>query len=59
MAVPKRRTSKTRKNRRRSHLALKTPSFSKCSNCGHIVLPHRVCQNCGYYNKRSVFIPSV
>jgi len=57
MALPKRRTSPGRRNNRRSHHALKTPSFAKCSNCGHTVRQHRACPACGYYNRKSVFIP--
>ena len=49
MAVPKRKTSKTRKNWRRSHHALAAPGRSKCPNCGADRLPHRVCGECGHY----------
>jgi large subunit ribosomal protein L32 len=49
MAVPKRKTSKTRKNWRRSHHALAAPGRSKCANCGAAKLPHRVCGECGHY----------
>ncbi|NQS99109.1 MAG: 50S ribosomal protein L32 [candidate division Zixibacteria bacterium] len=58
MAVPKRKTSRSKKNKRRSHHALTMPSYSRCSNCGHLILPHRTCPNCGYYHGRSVFIPT-
>ena len=34
---------------RRSHDALKTASFSRCSQCGAEILPHRICPYCGYY----------
>lgn len=51
---PKRRTSKGRKNRRRSHHALTPPAVIYCSHCNHITLPHRVCPNCGWYQKRQV-----
>ena len=54
MAVPKRRTSKSRKRVRRSHHALSTPSVVRCSNCGRAQIPHRVCANCGYYRGRNV-----
>ncbi|MFH0910298.1 MAG: 50S ribosomal protein L32 [Planctomycetota bacterium] len=50
MAVPKHRTSKSRKNMRRSHHALRPVGLSKCSRCNHPKLPHRVCGNCGYYD---------
>ena len=31
------------------HLHLETPFLSVCHKCGKKVLPHAVCQNCGYY----------
>lgn len=49
MAVPKRKTSKTRKNWRRAHHALTTPASASCPNCGASRLPHRVCRSCGHY----------
>lgn len=54
MAVPKRRTSRSRKNKRRSHDAIGTPAHSKCPQCGEPKLPHRVCSNCGTYRGREV-----
>ena len=54
MAVPKRRTSKSRKRMRRSHLAVKAVPTIRCSNCNAAVIPHRVCGNCGYYRGRNV-----
>jgi large subunit ribosomal protein L32 len=49
MAVPKRKTSKTRKNWRRSHDALTPPGRANCPQCGASRLPHRVCAECGHY----------
>lgn len=54
MAVPKRRTSKARRNQRRSHDAVGTPARATCEQCGEPKLPHRVCQNCGTYRGREV-----
>ena len=55
MAVPKRKTSKARKNKRRSNVwKLDAPAFSKCTHCGELKVPHRVCPNCGYYKDREV-----
>lgn len=31
------------------HLFAKSPALVKCKKCGKLVLPHTVCQNCGYY----------
>jgi large subunit ribosomal protein L32 len=54
MAVPKRRTGKSRRDRRRANFKLTSPAVTKCSNCGAIMSPHRVCASCGYYNGRFV-----
>lgn len=43
MAVPKRRTSKTRKNKRRTHFKISVPGMTECPNCGEYKLSHRVC----------------
>ena len=54
MAVPKQRHTKSRRNRRRSHDALKSPVLTKCQKCGTMILPHIVCSNCGYYKDMQV-----
>jgi large subunit ribosomal protein L32 len=54
MAVPKQRTSKSKKNKRRSHDALKPPGLSACPDCGSPRQPHRVCPNCGKYRGRTI-----
>lgn len=54
MAVPKRRTSKTVKNQRRTHKKLSSPSISACANCGEMKRNHYVCSNCGQYDGKEV-----
>lgn len=54
MAVPKKKTSRSKRNMRRSHDALKLPAISTCSNCGAAKTPHHVCTECGYYNNTQV-----
>ena len=54
MAVPKKRTSHSRKGKRRSHLALKKISLAKCPECGEPALPHRVCPSCNRYKGKLV-----
>ncbi|HHX99082.1 TPA: 50S ribosomal protein L32 [Candidatus Dojkabacteria bacterium] len=50
-ALPKRRISKARKGRRRSHNALKLEGVSKCPKCGVLKRAHFECKNCGTYKK--------
>lgn len=54
MIAPKRRTSRSRRDKRRSHHALKKPARAVCSSCGGPKVPHRVCENCGFYRDRAV-----
>ena len=54
MAVPKRRTSRAKRDSRRAHEALSMPARSMCPQCGELKLPHRVCGNCGTYRGREV-----
>ncbi len=49
MPHPKRRHSKTRRDKRRTHDKTVTPTTAICSNCGAPVLYHRVCPECGFY----------
>jgi large subunit ribosomal protein L32 len=57
MAVPKRRHSHTRGAKRRTHWTLKRQGLSTCSHCSQPKLPHRICQNCGYYGGVEVVTP--
>lgn len=50
MAVPKKHTTKSHRDKRRSQIHLKKQALVKCSHCGYLKLPHTVCPNCGYYN---------
>ena len=54
MAVPFRRTSKTKKRMRRTHLKKSAPTISSCPKCGASIKPHRVCTKCGYYKNEDV-----
>ncbi len=54
MANPKRRHSKQRRDKRRSHHALAKPGLSRCPNCMEMKLPHRICPSCGHYKGRTL-----
>ena len=50
MAVPKRKVSKARRDKRRSSVdKLSMPGMVKCPNCGEYNLAERVCSACGFY----------
>lgn len=58
MAVPKKRTSKTRKGMRRAHDFLTaTAAVEVCESCGRPKLRHHVCLECGTYRGAQV-LPS-
>ena len=46
MAVPKRKTSKARKAKRRTHFKLEVPGLNACPNCGSLRKNHNVCPSC-------------
>lgn len=48
------RHTKGKRNRVRSHHALKRANFGRCGHCGQDSVPHTVCKNCGYYKGRQV-----
>jgi large subunit ribosomal protein L32 len=54
MAVPKKRVSKQRKRKRRTHYKAEDVSTQACPRCGDPKLPHRVCPTCGYYRDEAV-----
>ena len=54
MAVPKSRTSKAKRDKRRSHDSIAAPARSTCPSCNAPKLPHRVCSSCGWYRDRTV-----
>jgi len=54
MPNPKRKHSKTRGRKRRTHYKATAPSTMSCPNCGETKLMHRVCPSCGFYDRRSI-----
>ncbi len=55
MAVPKKKKSRARRDRRRAHHdVVGTPAITSCSQCGAPVKPHTACGECGMYRERQV-----
>ncbi|MBS1536392.1 MAG: 50S ribosomal protein L32 [Bacteroidetes bacterium] len=54
MPNPKRRHSKSRRDKRRTHYKAVAPTTSTCPNCNSVKLSHAACPDCGYYNGRKV-----
>jgi large subunit ribosomal protein L32 len=54
MALPKRKISKSRGRKRRTHNKTEAITVSKCPACGDYKLPHNACPACGEYNGRTV-----
>ncbi len=53
MAVPKKKTSKSKtRSRRASNWQLKAAPRSTCPRCNVAKTPHVVCSNCGWYGGR-------
>jgi large subunit ribosomal protein L32 len=54
MAVPKRKTSKARRDKRRANWKLFIPGMIECPQCHEYTQPHTVCAKCGYYDGKLV-----
>ncbi|MSO58101.1 MAG: 50S ribosomal protein L32 [Thermoleophilia bacterium] len=54
MAVPKRKTSKTRRDKRRATHAIEAPRSNTCPHCGSPTMPHRMCPSCKTYRGREI-----
>lgn len=55
MAVPKKRTSRARRDRRRAHDAIEhTAAVESCPSCGEPKLRHRLCEACGTYRGKQI-----
>jgi large subunit ribosomal protein L32 len=49
MAVPKKHTTKSKRDKKRMHIFLNPPTLGNCPKCGKPKLPHAICHNCGFY----------
>ena len=51
---PKNKISKARRNKRRANWKMTAPNLVKCSKCGELMMPHRVCKNCGSSGQKEI-----
>ncbi len=58
MALPKRKHSKARRDKSRTHWKLALPTMTRCPQCAQPVRPHHACSQCGYYRGRQVIVVS-
>lgn len=54
MPNPKRKHSKSRRDKSRAIWKMRVASTTQCAQCGQQILPHRVCPHCGTYRGRQV-----
>ena len=54
MPNPKRKHSKSRGRKRRTHKKISFPSLASCSHCRRLKPTHIVCPFCGYYKDKEV-----
>jgi large subunit ribosomal protein L32 len=54
LAVPKRKTSRQRRDTRRATHAIEATRMGRCPRCSSPVRTHHVCGVCGYYRGRPV-----
>jgi large subunit ribosomal protein L32 len=54
MAIPKRKTSKSKSRMRRASKRWRAPKLKTCPECSSAVLSHIACPTCGYYKDRQV-----
>jgi large subunit ribosomal protein L32 len=54
MAVPKKKTSKARRDKRRAQHRIEAPRLNMCPQCHQPKRPHQMCPTCKTYRGREV-----
>lgn len=54
MGLPKRKLSKSRKGKRRSHHKISAPNLTKCPKCHAPKRQHYICEICGFYEGKQI-----
>ncbi len=49
MPVPKGRRSHSRKHKRNANKNIAVHGVTRCQTCQETMIPHKVCESCGYY----------
>lgn len=57
MAVPTKKVSKSRRNMRRAHDALKSPTYIEDQDSGELRRPHHIDLKSGMYRGRQILEP--
>ena len=52
--LPKKKHSRSRTRKKRTHQGLTKISLIKCPACPEKTLPHRACSSCGHYRGRYI-----
>ncbi len=55
MPVPRRKTSRQKRDTRRSHQHLQSQQVQRCKRCGSPRMSHRVCPSCGFLGDKEIF----
>jgi len=54
MALPKRKHSRSRRNKRRAHWNLPLAGLTRCAQCAAMIPTHQICPHCGFYRGRQI-----
>ena len=53
MGLPKRKHSRSRSRKNRTHYKVSNPGLSICQSCGEHRPPHRACPSCGFHKGKT------
>lgn len=59
MPVPKTKSSRSRRDKRRANWKLTVPGLVECPQCHAMKRPHHVCPVCGFYKGKQVITKTV
>ncbi|MFC1842149.1 50S ribosomal protein L32 [Candidatus Dependentiae bacterium] len=54
MPVPKRKRSRSRRDKRFANKGMEVKAITECKNCKEPIAPHKVCSKCGFYKGKKV-----